>query len=329
MRFSDILGHKREINLLKKGIENNRCASTYLFSGLEGIGKRLVARAFAAALNCEEYTGDACGRCPSCTLIASGTHPNLLLVEPEGGTLKVDLIRELKRLINYRIDRGRRVVIIEGAHLMVRATSNILLKTLEEPPPDTVMILISSRPDSLLPTILSRCQRINFSPLKEDAIKEILHREGYTEPSTMEIACRLSCGSAKRALMMASEGIIEKRQQYTAVLSMDDVTDTELLDMAERLSKEEHLEELLESFKTLLRDALIYRVAPSEERIINTDMLDAVGRCTYSVEELLSAYSLVEKTRESILPPNTLNKRLAMEALLVSLKERRWQGFVA
>ncbi len=329
MRFSDILGHKREINLLKKGIELNRCASTYLFSGPEGIGKRLVALAFAAALNCEACKDDACTECASCRLIASGTHPNLLLVEPRGGTLKVALVRELKRLLNYRIDRGRRVVIIDGAHLMVRATSNILLKTLEEPPLNTTIILISSRPDTLLPTILSRCQRINFSPLKEEAIKEILHREGYTDPHTADIAQRLSCGSAKRALTIATTGIIEKRRSYASILSIDHVTATGLLHMAEKLSKEEGLEELLESFKILFRDAILWRVEHSEQRLVNTDMLESIRLCPYSQEELLGAYSLVEKTRESILPPSTTNKRLAMEALLVGLKERRWQGFVA
>ncbi len=329
MRFSDILGHKREINLLKRGIERNRCAGTYLFSGLEGIGKRLVAVAFASALNCESYSGDSCGECTPCLQIADRAHPNLLVAEPDdGGTLKIDLIRELKRLLNYTTDRGRRVVIIDGAHLMVRATSSILLKTLEEPPPNTTIILISSKPHTLLPTILSRCQRINFSPLKEEAIKEILRREGFTEPETVKMACRLSCGSAKKALTVARKDIIKKRLDYASILHMDGVTDSELLDMAERLSREEHLDELLEGFKTLLRDVVLLRTGQPEKKLVNTDMLDTINRCAYSTEELFTAYSLVEKTRESILPPNTANKRLAVEALLVSLKERRWQGSV-
>ncbi len=330
MRFKDILGHSREIELLKRGIEQNRCASTYLFCGPEGTGKRLVAEAFAAALNCKDYQNDACGRCESCVRMAAGADPNLLVLEPEDGTLKVDLVRELKRLLNYGIDSGRRVVIIEGAHLMVRATSNILLKTLEEPPLNTTIVLICPRPDSLLPTILSRCQRINFSPLEPHALRQILINKGYEQEHRIEIACRLSGGSAKRAIAIVSSNLIELRKDYSqSLLKAEGLCHTELLQKAEALSKEPQLEELLECFKTMLRDTVVLRITGDEQRVVNFDLLGYIKDCNYPTEVVTWLYSLVERTKEGITPPNRLNKRLAMEALLLSLKERVWHGFAA
>ena len=167
--FRDILGHRRLVALLARSIRQDSLPPSLVFAGPDGIGKRLTALATAQALNCpnrpETTAGpgiDACGVCPTCARIARGVHPDVLLVEPgETGSIKIDSVRDIIDRAAYRPFEGRRrVVIIDEADALVAAAQNALLKTLEEPPPSSVFMLITSRPDMLLPTVRSRCPRL-------------------------------------------------------------------------------------------------------------------------------------------------------------------------
>src|SRR5262249_24546682 len=135
-----------------------------IFAGPQGVGKRLTAVALAQALNCEQ---GGCGACPVCARIARGVHADVLVVEPgDSGTIKVDQVREAIDRTAYRPFEGRRrVVIVDEADALVPEAQNALLRTLEEPPPASVFVLIPARPEMLLPTVRSRCQRLRFGPL--------------------------------------------------------------------------------------------------------------------------------------------------------------------
>ena len=168
MAFKDVLGHARPIALLQRAIKNEKVVNSYLFLGNEGIGKKDVALQFAKALNClegEVKREDACDHCTSCKKIDHGLHPDVLLIEPEGQTIKVDQVRQMQRDLAYRPYEGkRRVCILTAADRMAPHISNTLLKTLEEPPLHTVIILLANNSRFMLPTILSRCQLVRFNP---------------------------------------------------------------------------------------------------------------------------------------------------------------------
>ena len=165
MPFRDVTGHRRIVELLARSISRGALPPSLIFAGSHGTGKRQTAIAVAQVLNCTNVRGDdACGQCAQCTRIARGTHPDVPILEPgETGTIKIDQIRDVVGRAAYRPFEGkRRVVIVDDAETIVAAAQNALLKTLEEPSASSVFILVTTRPDALLPTVRSRCIRLLF-----------------------------------------------------------------------------------------------------------------------------------------------------------------------
>lgn len=346
MKFSAILGHEKEIERLKRAVEGKRVAHAYLFSGPEGIGKRLVAESFAAALNCQDFSGDSCGVCRSCAMFEAGSHMNLCVVEPEedAGTtddeekprravkkkkrvqpvLKIDAIRGLQRALRYRVESGTRVAVVDGAHLMTRPTANALLKTLEEPPEGSIVVLLSSESDSLLPTVLSRCQRINFAPLPFEAVKKALVEKKGMGIEAASLVARLSCGSLGWAYEAVDEGALEKRKNFfEGFLKLDSNDIAGILDFSAALSKEDSPEDALEFLKDILRDILVSG-AGCPELVVNSDMAGFLKGVSEGAAEgkdwfkaVCEAFTLAEDARTSMLPPRYANKNLAMDALFI------------
>src|SRR6202035_1676577 len=177
MPFRDVVGHVRLIDLLSRSVAGGSLPPSLLYAGPAGIGKHLAALAVAQALNCSHAQGsgftvhgsgpDACGVCPACSRIARGVHPDVLFVSPnDNGNIRLEQVLEVIDRAQYRPFEGRRrVVIINDADALVAHAQNALLKTLEEPTPSSVFILVTARPDMLLPTVLSRCPQLRFRPL--------------------------------------------------------------------------------------------------------------------------------------------------------------------
>src|SRR5260370_36901831 len=166
MPFRDIRGHRRLTDLFARSIERSALPPASIFAGPSGVGKRATAIAVAQALNClHVHDGDACGTCTVCTRIARGAHPDVMIVVPgDSGSIKIEQIRDVNDRVGYRPFEGRRrAVIVDEADAMVPQAQNALLKTLEEPPPSSVFILVTARPDALLPTVRSRCIRLWFA----------------------------------------------------------------------------------------------------------------------------------------------------------------------
>lgn len=248
MQWDQLIGHQQQKIWFQRALAKKRLASSFLFVGPDGIGKRTFARLLAKSLLCGRTAPDsldACGSCEDCAQVDAGTHPDLIeLAKPEG---KSDLPLELligspeKRMreglcyeINLRPYGGRRkVAIIDDADFINQAGANSLLKTLEEPPDDSVMILIGSSLQSQLPTIRSRCQIVLFQPLTSQQLTELLVRQQVLQvaPSKLEIAelARSSGGSLTIAKQLADEQLKEFRDGLYALLSLDRVP---LLDLA-------------------------------------------------------------------------------------------------
>jgi len=178
-----IKGHQRQIRILKGTIRKNRVPSTLLFSGDSGIGKRTTAMVYFQALNClERHDGDACGTCISCRKISRGIHPDLLLIQPERGEIRIEMIRSIEEFLSMKpFESHKKVVLIDDAETMNISAANAFLKTLEEPPAESVIILVSTNADNLLDTIKSRCFHVRFSPLPHTAYREVLETAGMSE----------------------------------------------------------------------------------------------------------------------------------------------------
>src|SRR5258706_4593472 len=209
MPFRDVVGQVRLIDLLSRSVAGGTLPSSLLFAGPAGIGKHLTALSVAQALNCLQGSAfkvhgsgaDACGVCPACTRIARGVHPDVLIVSPgDSGAIKIDQVRDIVDRAQYRPFEGRRrVVIIDEADALVAQAQNALLKTLEEPTPSSVFILVTARPDMLLPTVLSRCPQLRFRPLSAADIATALTARGRTETEARAVAATAD-GSLGQAL---------------------------------------------------------------------------------------------------------------------------------
>lgn len=244
LAFRDILGQERALAYLKTAIKVGRLAHAYLFLGPEGVGKASTAKALAAALNCEVALpdGDACGACPSCIRLAAGTHPDYLEIRPtsEGRQpqIKIEQIREFRRVTAYPpVTGGWRVALIKPAEAMNDAAANSLLKTLEEPPPQHLLVLTAGVEADLFPTIVSRCQKLAFAPLPAALVAQELVRQGLPQSQTVLLAA-LSGGSLGRALALDPDELIRQRDRVLADLhELAAGAAGAILDWAQRLAK--------------------------------------------------------------------------------------------
>ncbi|MDD5449610.1 MAG: AAA family ATPase [Candidatus Omnitrophica bacterium] len=172
MSFSDIKGHNNIVDLFKRALSLKRVGSSYIFFGPDGDGKALMAATLAKALNCLNGTADSCDTCASCAKIDNRNHPDVvwLGVPDKKDLIGIEQIKELERQIALKPYEGRvKLFIIENSDLMSEAAANCLLKTIEEPPRDSIIILITSRPGDLLPTVRSRCAQIRFDPVPQNS----------------------------------------------------------------------------------------------------------------------------------------------------------------
>lgn len=226
MPFRDIIGHQHVLGLISRAAVGGTLPPSLIFAGPSGVGKHMAAVALAQLLNCQTPVGaartdnDACGECSACRRIARRVHADVLFIEPgDTGSIKVDQIREAIERSAYRPFEGRRrVVIINEADEIVSEAQNALLKTLEEPPPASTFILVTSRPDTLLITVRSRCQRLRFGRLAPaDVAAVLMQKHDYAERDA-HAAASLSDGSIGRALEEGSESFVEARDAALQLL---------------------------------------------------------------------------------------------------------------
>jgi len=235
MSWDDISGHQPQIDLLRGSIRRHRLSHTYLFVGSDGIGKRTFALQIAQCLLCKTHAEndlEACGRCPGCKQVLAGTHPDLFVVGcPEGKReIPIDTFlgpadKRGKSGLCYDLSHtpmagGRKIAIIADAEKLNDESANALLKTLEEPPPHSLIILIASNTDNILPTIRSRCQIVRFSPLPTAMVEELLLKNGSTTDRQAAIeAAASSEGSLTQAVMLLDPELRARRDRLFELLA--------------------------------------------------------------------------------------------------------------
>ncbi|MBN1679726.1 MAG: DNA polymerase III subunit delta' [Anaerolineae bacterium] len=215
-----VIGHEWAISHLERAIRHDRMRHAYLITGPDQIGKTTLARTFASALNC---TGDSppCGECRACKLIAKNSHPDVTIVEGENsGTLKIEQVRTLQQTLALRpYEVHYRVAILRQFHNANPAAANALLKTLEEPPSRVVLILTARSSDTLLPTIVSRCQPIHLRPLPIETVREALEWHWNADQVQAKTLAQLSGGRIGWAIRaIENPGELEQRDEALDVL---------------------------------------------------------------------------------------------------------------
>lgn len=201
MTFSELWGQEPAVAMLRHALRAGRLSHAYLFTGPRGVGKGTLALALAQALNCEANPGEGCGACDACRRLASGVHPDLLVLEREGQNIGIGQVRRLQEVFSlHPYVARRRLAIVREADVLSREAANCFLKTLEEPPASSLLVLTTERPDVLLHTIRSRCQRIALRPLSSPLIvRYLVEEQGWQEDKAALAAawCRGSPGAAQ------------------------------------------------------------------------------------------------------------------------------------
>jgi DNA polymerase-3 subunit delta' len=213
-----VRGHDALVRSFQQVVRRGRLAHAYLFTGPAGVGKRLFAGELAKALLCEAPPGpdlEACDTCPACLLVEAGTHPDFFTAARPEDKLEfpIEVVRELCQNLSLKPARGRnKIAIIDDADDLNDESANCFLKTLEEPPPRSVLILVGTRPERQLPTIVSRCQVVRFAPLPPAAVAEVLRAQGVADEASVERLARLSGGIPGQAQAMADPALWEFRR---------------------------------------------------------------------------------------------------------------------
>src|SRR5450759_2899721 len=222
MSFHDIYGHEKQIGILQKALTQKRIGHVYLFSVIPAVGKKTLAGEFAKALNCEKEDAlhDSCGECLSCRKIKQGSHPDVFSVEAEGQFIRINAIREIQEQMKFKPLEARwRVFVIDNADKMNDQAANALLKTLEEPPPANILILVTAKPYTLPSTIISRCRHISFNPLSIDTVAQFLIERMNMEKKNALLLAGLSGGSIGQALELNKDDVIAYRTQILKLLA--------------------------------------------------------------------------------------------------------------
>lgn len=222
MSFESFVGNRLAVGMLKKALESGRIASGYLFYGPDGVGKSLAALNFAKALVCEREGAEACGVCSSCRRVDSGNHPDVHWYRPVGKmrVVKIDSVRELIAQTGLKAFEAKwKVFIILEVDRMRIEAQNAVLKTLEEPPGRSVLILVSSNPAGLVPTIVSRCQEISFLPIpREELEAAMIEKWGLDEEEARQVAA-LACGSMGSAKRLLDRDNLKQRRMLLNLLA--------------------------------------------------------------------------------------------------------------
>jgi DNA polymerase-3 subunit delta' len=296
MALKDIIGQNKAVSMLQGILKRDRLAGAYLFCGESGIGKKTTAMNFAKAVNClragsistDGQAGllltpnpqspipdfDACDSCDSCLKINAGTHPDVVTIAPEERIIKIEEIRAIEEALSFRPFEGKKkIVIVDDADSMNLSAANAFLKTLEEPPEDSLIILITSRPDRLPATIRSRCSKISFHTHSMTSCRDILKMKIGDDEAALTL--RLSFGRPGIAL---SSDVREDRDWFVNLLKA--MTRAEKDSWASR----EEMEKWFDLALTFIRDLAVYRITGKASHLINRDLAETLGKMGKSVD---------------------------------------------
>ncbi len=334
IRFEELIGQELAASILQKAVLEERVMHAYLFTGPEGTGKLTTALAFAAALNCEDRqeNGDSCGVCLQCRMMEGLAHPDVEIIYPDGTMTKIEQMREMRRAVSYVPVRGKwKVIIIEQADTMNEASSNCILKTLEEPPDYMVIVLLSRNPALVLPTIKSRCNQIRFYSAAAETLKNALVERFGASPEQAEFLAAYSEGRPGKAIsILKNENFAPWRQKVVELAGKICSSDVryalklseELLNIAEEIKDKNTplrtvVKPVLDILVTWYRDLLDLSVRGESAQLINFDLRDTLMAFTGDAARISSAINALVWARRAL--DGNANVQLVSDVTLVRL----------
>jgi len=317
----DIAGHAAAVASFQTALAAGRVGHAYIISGQEGIGKAHLAKLLGQALLCSGAPAAApCGECDNCHRVASGHHPDVHWLVPDGASIRIEQVRALQSTLALRPFSAKyKVCIIDGADLMTEQAQNSMLKSLEEPPGDGVLILVTSRPSALLPTILSRCQMVRLQPLAISALAEYLQlKRGYT-PVQARLVAALCAGRCGRALAADPEALIAQRDKvadWVAALRKERLRGA--LRISYELDKDESLPETLDMAAVWFADIWHVWLAAGLP-IVNEDNMAVLEREAPLWREQASVALAALSAARRMFQQNA-NRRLVLDIMLMKMQ---------
>ena len=344
--FDRLIGNQRVKDILRRMLTAGRLPGALMFVGEDGVGKKLFALELAKAFNCRTPRGvEACDQCSSCVRILQSKfpeyaddkdnrekilrsdHPDVALARPYNRVLRIPLMREIEQEANFRPFEGRaRFFIIEEAHRLNEHSANAILKTLEEPPATSHLILLTSRPAQLLPTIRSRCQMVRFAPLTPSEIEAHLLKGKQVSPTDARLLATVARGSIGRALSTNLESYRQQREAMMDVMNALALTNdrARLLRASEEMNdakRKDEYEPRLDVLATLIHDVWILSLGAPSEQALNQDLRSQLDKIVASLDSRRAARWLaqIEQHRRGL--DVNINRKIATDALFLTMAE--------
>jgi DNA polymerase III subunit delta' len=328
MSLGNLIGNDNVREALRRAVERDKLPHALLFAGPADVGKRAFAVELAKGLLCDRPSGvEACDACPSCLRVSAGEHLDVRVFAPEGTFVKIAQMRELAReAFQTPFEGRRRVLIVDQAHALREEAANAILKTLEEPPPTTVIVLVTDQPYAMLATIRSRCRTLHFSPVEADEIERFLAANYRRPAEDTRLLARVAAGRVGRALATDLSVYRERRKEMLALVDVLAGTCDRLRLMkaaqfladAGKKDKAE-FDERIEIFRLVCRDVYGLALGEPPESIANVDV-------TLRLQQIASAVTparvarwveafdgLAKQLRQNV------NRQLALEAIFLGL----------
>jgi DNA polymerase-3 subunit delta' len=327
MSLASLIGNSRVRDALLRAIGRDRLPHALLFAGPDGVGKRTFALELAKALVCRAPApdGDACDACESCMRVASGEHPDVRVFLPDGVFFKIAQMRELAREMQYQPFEGRRrLMIVDGAHLMRDEAANAILKTLEEPPPTSTVVLVTDQPYALLATIRSRCQTLRFAPLEPAEIERYLAANFRRPTDETRLLARVAAGRIGRALATDLSVYRERRKEMLGLVELlvgpsDRVRLMKAAQYLADVGKKDRAEfdARLDLFVGLCRDLYGLTLGEPADSIANADITLKLGQLAEGLapERVARWVEAIDRFRAEL--RQNVNRQLALEAMFL------------
>lgn len=326
--FGDIVGHEQIISHLKNAISMGKVSHAYILNGPEGAGKRMIAEAFARALQCENHDTEGCGKCRSCHQAESRNHPDIIYVNHEKpNTISVADIREqINGTIDikpYNTTSQYKVYIVDEAEKMNEQAQNALLKTIEEPPAYAVILLLTTNADAFLQTIRSRCVTLELKAVADEKIHNMLMRNYQVVDYKADVCVAFAQGNVGKAILLAGSQTFNELKDQTIRL-VRKLRDTEVADIMSEVRTIEEFEQIDDFFDLLLlwyRDVLIYKASGSDAKLIYKDQANEIARqaedCFFDgLNRILDGISQARRRLHF-----NVNQDMTLELLFLLIKE--------
>jgi DNA polymerase-3 subunit delta' len=325
-----VVGQTKAVDFLSRSLKNGRLSHAYLFTGPEHVGKMTLAQNLAQAVNCEEEE-KPCGECSSCRRIAQGNHPDVqVLGRDKSKVIGIDRVREMQHAVGLKPYEGRyRVFIIDGAEHLSEESANSLLKTLEEPPSDVLIILLTVNQELLLPTVVSRCHRIELVPIPAPTIERALIEHWEASPERAKMLSRICQGGIGWAISALSDDELlqERARKLAKLTSLADASIEERFSYAARLAGEFSnnrgtVQDELRLWQGWWRDLLLIR-GGCAEFISNIDQETMLHRQAgrYSLPQIKSFIEAIGQALKQL--DLNANPRLVLEVLMLNIPNER------